>query len=303
MMTNSVLGVGYSIANHDDFGFHTLGARLDEAEALGVDFVELPLYAMDLIAAARPLASRVKAAKAITGGRSLRYTVHGPLATNLMDIPERLARHQDVLKAALEVCAELGGIHYVMHTGLYEEGRAAQSEHLYGQQRDILAAFGDVAETLGVIIAVENLFGSQHGQRTALMGQLAREIAAIAHPYIWACLDFSHGYLRCTAEGATFMDEAAALAPFAKHLHIHDSHGRPALSATYHRSERLAYGEGDLHLPLGLGAIPWDELMRRLEFPGGLVFNIELAPPYWSALADTIAETRRLAARARTAGS
>src|SRR5262245_40665224 len=112
-MANSVLGVGYSITNPDDFGFETLGARLDEAEALGADFVELPLYAMDLIAGAKPIAARVRRAKEITAGRSLRYTVHGPLVTNLMDVPERLPRHQDVLKAALEVCAELSGIHYV----------------------------------------------------------------------------------------------------------------------------------------------------------------------------------------------
>jgi sugar phosphate isomerase/epimerase len=302
-MANTVLGVGFSIANEDDFGFRTLGARIDEAEALGVDFVELPLYAMDLIAGARVLSSRVKAAKAILAGRALRYTVHGPLGINLMDVPERLARHQDVLKAALEISAELGGVHYVLHCGIYEDGRAAMSEDLYAQQRDILAAFSEEAERLGVIITVENLFASKPGQRTALPGRLAREIAAIGRPHIWACLDFSHGYLRSTAEGATFADEAAALAPFAKHLHIHDSFGRPATTPTYHRSERLAYGEGDLHLPLGLGNIPWDELMRRLEFPGGVVFNIELAPPYWAALKDMIEETRRLAGQARTAGS
>lgn len=304
-MANSVLGVGYSITNDDDFGMATLGARLDEAEALGVDFVELPLYAMDLIAGARPVASRVRQAREIIRGRRLRYTVHGPLATNLMDVADRLARHQDVLKAALEVGAELGGIYYVMHTGNYEDTRADQSDHLYGQQRDILAAFGDVAQKLGVIITVENLHISQAKQRNATMSRLAREIAAIAHPHIWACLDFSHGYLRSTTEGANFLDEAAALAPFAKHLHIHDSYGRPAAPATAqrHRSERLAYGEGDLHLPLGLGGIPWDELMQRLEFPGGVIFNIELAPPYWAGLKDTIAETRRLAALARTGTS
>jgi sugar phosphate isomerase/epimerase len=301
-MAHGVLGVGFSLANDDDFAFKALGSRLDEAEALGVEFVELPLYAMDLIAGARVLSSRVKAVKDILTGRSLRYTVHGPLAINMMDVPERLARHQDVLKAALEISSELGCVHYVMHCGMYENSRAGQSEDLYAQQRDILSAFGEVAEKLGVIIAVENLFASKPGHLTALPGRLAREIAAIAHPFISACLDFSHGFLWSTAEGANFADEVAALAPFAKHLHIHDSFGRMSVSPTYHRSERVAYGEGDLHLPLGLGSIPWDALMQRLEFPADVVFNIELAPPYWPALKDMIEETRRLATLARIAG-
>jgi sugar phosphate isomerase/epimerase len=302
-MANSVLGVGFSLPNEDDFGFERLGPRLDEAEALGADFVELPLYAMDLIAGARVLGARLKTVSGMLAGRRLRYTVHGPMAINLMDRPERLTRHQEVLKAALEVSAELGGVHYVLHCGIYEDSQAAQSDDLYAQQRDILSAFAEVAEKLAVIITVENLFASRPGHRTALPGRLAREIAAIAHPSIVACLDFSHGYLRCTAERANFIDEAAALAPFAKHLHIHDSFGRMSVSPTYHRSERLAYGEGDLHLPLGLGSIPWDTLMQRLDFPAGVVFNIELAPPYWTALKDMIGATRRLAGMARTAGA
>jgi sugar phosphate isomerase/epimerase len=301
-MANTVLGVGYSLPADDDFAFLKLGARLDEAEAHRVDFVELPLQAMDLIAGGRILSSRLKTVKAMLAGRTLRYTAHGPLAINLMDAPERLPRHQDVFKAALEVAAELGAVHYVLHTGLYDVARAPAAEDLYAQQRDILQAFGELAASRGPIIAVENLFPGP-GRVTALPSRLAKEIARIAHSHIWACLDFSHGYINATARGADLATEAAALAPFAKHLHIHDSFGRPSELFIHRRSENLAYGEGDLHLPVGLGNIPWETLMERLDFPGGIVFNIELAPPYWAVLGDVIARTKALAARARTAGS
>lgn len=304
-MANTVLGVGYTLAsNTDDFAFETLGRRLDEAESLGVDFVELPLYAMDLIAGARVLGHRLKLAKARLAGRSLRYTVHGPMAINLMDAPERLPRHQDVLKASLEVAAEFGALHFVMHGGIYDESRAGPgAEDLYSQQRDILSAFAEHAERLGVIITVETLFTYKRDRLTALPSRLAREIATIAHPHVWACLDFSHSFINSTAHGADFVREVTALAPFAKHLHIHDSFGRPTETPHYFRSERLAYGEGDLHLPLGYGAIPWDELMKRLQFPGGVVFNIELPPPYFSEIGSVIEKTRGLMAEARTAGS
>jgi sugar phosphate isomerase/epimerase len=301
-MGNRVLGVGYSLAAEDDYAFRTLGAKLDEAEALGVDFVELPLHSMDLIAGARVLPERLRTVKTMLAGRSLRYTVHGPMAVNLMDVPSRLPRHQDVLKAALDASAELGGLHYVLHGGIIDAGMASE-EDLFAQQRDILGLFGDEAEQRGIIIVVENLFTDSAKRSTALPSRLAREIAAIAHPHVWACLDFSHGALNSAARGAVFIEEAAALAPFAKHLHVHDSFGRPSEFFTPRRAERLAYGEGDLHLPLGLGNLPWDALMERLDFPGGVVFNVELAPPYWTDLRDVMETARGLAARARTAGS
>ncbi len=302
-MGNRVLGVGYSLANEDDFAFRTLGARLDEAETLGVDFVELPLHSMDLIAGGRVLSEALRTVKGILAGRSLRYTVHGPMAINLMDVTARLARHQDVLKAALDVSAELGAVHYVLHNGIIPASMAASEDDLFAQQRDILAAFGDEAQQRALIIAVENLFTSSPRDRTALPSRLAREIAAVAHPHIWACLDFSHAAQNCALHGADLLSEAAALAPFAKHLHVHDSFGRPAEFFTPRRAERLAYGEGDLHLPLGLGNLPWDELMARLDFPGGVVFNVELSPPYWSALKLVVETARGLAAKVRTSAS
>lgn len=309
-MAGNVLGIGYSLSNEDDYGFKTLPARLDEAEGLGVEFVELPLYTMDLIAGGRILSDRLKTAKAILANRNLRYTVHGSLGVNLMDAPERMAKHRKVLQASLEISAELGAVHYVQHTGYMRDSTLADIEARYAQQREILASLGDEAEKLGFLIVVENLFSPGLARqtpqpagsvpRTALPSRLAREVAAVAHPRIWACLDFSHGAINAADYSADFFSESAALAPYAKHLHVHDSFGRPAMTEMLLRSERLAYGEGDLHLPLGLGDLPWEALMQRLDFPGGIVFNLELAPPYRADLADCIATMRRLAGMART---
>ena len=273
-MANNVLGVGYTLSYENDYGFRTLGGRLDEAERLGMDFVEIPLWSMDLIAAAKVLPDRLKTVKSMLSGRSLRYTVHGSLAINFMDVPERLERHREVLRASLDVSAELEGLHYVLHGGIHPAASPAETDDLYAQQRDLLSSAGDEAAQRGLIIVVENLF-VEPARATALPSRLTREIAGIAHPNVWACLDFSHGFTYSTALGANFAEEVAALAPFARHLHVHDSFGWPAVMPSRSRAERFAYGEGDLHLPPGLGGIPWDDLMRPLEYPGGLVFNLE----------------------------
>lgn len=298
-MTARGYSIGYSLPNDEDYALAKLGPALDEAATLGADYVEIALYALDLVANGRVLYDRVKRVKALTSGRPFGLTIHGPLGLNLMDRTERAETHKAVLKAHLEIAAELGGVHFVAHAGRYAAEESGELEAGCARQRDALAEAGDYAKAHGIIIAVENLFGRHGGRETLLPSRLAAEIEAIGHPAIRACLDFSHAYLETTRQGVDFLAEAAVLAPLAKHLHVHDSFGKLWPSAPNHRAERLAYGLGDLHLPIGLGSIPWDALMERCNFPEEAIFIHELAPPYWADLAVSVEKTRELAARAK----
>lgn len=296
-MSTGRFSIGYSIPNDEDYGLVKLGPALDEAEKMNVDCVELPLYAIDVIAAGRIIPERLRRVKEITTGRSIGYTVHGPLRLNLMEQPDLLTMHKDVLKAMLEVSAELGGRHFVAHSGSIPAHLTNPAPRI-GRQRDILAEMGELAAASGIVIAVENLFGDNN-RHAMLPSALAREIAAIGHASVRACLDFSHAYLLAAKHGVSFLDEAAALAPFAKHLHLHDSFGLLAETFFGYRAERLAYGLGDLHLPLGMGSIPWDGLAERCEFPADPIFIHELAPPYWSDLPQAIENARSFAGKVK----
>lgn len=297
-MSKRKFSIGYSLPNEEDYALTKLGPALDEAERLGVDYVEIALYATDLVANGRVLADRLARVKALTRGRSFGYSLHGPLGLDLMDGSERAALHKQVLRAQLEITAEMGGAHYVAHAGKYAVA-GGDPDAAYERQREALADVADEAEAHGITIVVENLFSTESGREPPLPSKLAAEIAAIDHPAIRACLDFSHAFLETDRQGADFMAEVAALAPFAKHLHMHDSFGKLWPSAPSHRSERLAFGIGDLHLPLGLGSIPWDDLMEQLVFPEEPIFILELAPPYWPDLALSLERMRDLASRAR----
>ncbi len=300
-MSKRKFSIGYSLPNEDDYGLTKLGPALDEAERLGVDYVEIALYATDLVANGRVLTDRLARVKALTSGRPFGYTLHGPLGLDLMDGSERAAMHKQVLLAQLEITAELGGVHYVAHAGKYAVA-GGNPDAAYARQRDALAEVASDAAARGITIAIENLFATELGREPPLPSKLATEIASIDHPAIRGCLDFSHAFLETDRQGADFMAEAATLAPFAKHLHMHDSFGKLWPSPPSHRSERLAFGIGDLHLPLGLGSIPWDDLMERLVFPEGAIFILELAPPYWPDLALSLERMRDLASRARIGG-
>ena len=127
------------------------------------------------------------------------------------------------------------------------------------------------------------------------------ELAAVDHPNVAATLDFSHAYINLSFFGGDLVAECAALAPFARHLHVHDSLGRQDDIWMFTEGEKIAYGHGDLHLPVGWGDIPWKALMAACTFPHGVVFNIELNRRHWHVAADCVAQTRLLAAEARTA--
>lgn len=278
-----------------------LGHILDEVEALGVETIELPNFDMDLVVAGRIRGSHLDRLKDACRGRQVAYTVHGPLAINFFDDPARLSRHFEVMKASMEVASEVGAIHYIVHSGIMAVQPLEVVEGAYARQREWLARAGDVAQDLGLLVCVETMFGGHEGRiHASTPSRLAAELDAIAHPNVWATLDFSHSYLRLGYFGGNFVDEVRALSPRAKHLHLHDSFGRADNLPTYSLSEKLAFGHGDLHLPVGWGDIPWSTLMTQCIFPPGVVFNIELNPRYWYAVQESLAATRALAARART---
>jgi sugar phosphate isomerase/epimerase len=291
----AVRGIGFSSATSEDVNFTSLAASLDQAEALAVDIVELPFMGMDLIAGGRVIAFQMKRLKAVLAGRKLAYTVHGPIGFNLFAPDELLARHVRTLEAYIEAAAEIAALHLIVHTGHCPSGRDADLDRLYGQQREALSRLGDAARNANLVLCVENIFVSNATDHTALPSRLASEIEAIGHPNVRACLDFSHAAITCSANKADFMTEAQSLARVSKHLHLHDSFGDPTQMRTHSRSERVAYGLGDLHLPLGWGNIDWDALMANCRFEDGVIFNLELPPPYRYALGDCVREVRRLA--------
>lgn len=299
-MTANFSGIGYALRN-DQTDFPSIAAGLNEAERMGAGVVELPLYAMDLIVGGHIRRERLKELKAILKNSELRYTVHGPIAINLMDEPFRMPLHMDVLKASIDVSAELGAVHYVLHGGVRDNLSAQELEAVYAQQRSALREIGDFARERNIIVVVETLFAYETYRHTALPSKLARELAKINHPNICACFDFSHGFINSTLHGVDFAAEAEALAPFAKHLHIHDSFGRPVMIERISRAERVAFGLGDLHLPLGWGSIPWKQLMETLQLPDEVIFMLELPPQYWPELASCLATVHKLARMAEQA--
>jgi sugar phosphate isomerase/epimerase len=301
MLANGITGTGIS-ADKRANDLSDFAAELDMIEALGVEAIELPTYDMDIVVGGHIRRPQLDMLKKACSGRDVVFSVHGPLAINFMDEAWRLPRHLEVLKASLEVAAEVGAQHYVVHSGLVRMQQGPGIEAAYERQREWLAHAGDIAREHGLFLCVENLFAGYEGKaHTASPSQLAAELAAINHPNVVATLDFSHAYQKLDFDGRreSFVEEVKALAPYSRHLHVHDSFGRQDDIWMFTDGERLAYGHGDLHLPVGWGDIPWNRIIEECEFPEGVLFNIELKPRYWYAAQECVDATKELAASAR----
>ena len=302
MLPNGISGTGIS-AHKRANDLSDFCAELDMIEALGVESIELPTYDMDIVVGGRIRQSQLAALKRACAGRGTSFTVHGPLAINFMDEAYRLPRHLEVLRASLEVAATVEATNYVVHSGIVPIQQASGIEDAYARQREWLEKGGEFARTLGLTLCVETLFTDDGSAHTATPGRLAKELVTIAHPAVMATIDFSHAYLRLDFEGrrGDFLHEIAALAPFGKHLHVHDSFGRQDDIWMFTEGEKLAFGHGDLHLPVGWGDIPWTNLMDMCRFPVGVVFNIELKERYWYAAQDCVEAVKSMSATASTA--
>lgn len=303
MLANGAIGTGIS-AHKRANDLSDFGDELDMIEELGVEAIELPTYDMDIVLGGRIRRPQMEALRRACAGRGVTYSVHGPLAINFMDDAWRLPRHFEVLKASLEVAAEVGAEHYVIHSGLVRQQQAEGVEAALMRQREWLARAGDVAKDNGLVLCVETLFAGYEGRNVASSAsRLSRELATIGHSNVLATLDFSHLLLKLDYDGRRedFLDEVRILAPWSKHLHIHDSYGRQDDIWMFTEGERVAYGHGDLHLPVGWGNIPWETIVAECEFPEGVLFNIELKERYWYAAQETVDATKNLAEQARTA--
>ena len=271
-----------------------LAATLEHCAALHVDFVELSIYDMDLIVGGKLRRDQLARLKAVLAGCPLGWSAHGTLGINLFD-EERILRHLAVLRAGLDAAAEIGARNYVLHAGILYGGAALEaSSEALKRQRGHLAAAAEWAKQRGVVICVENLFSGYRGRDyTPTPTEIALEIKALNLPSIRATLDFSHAHQQATHRKLDMVSECAALAPYAEHLHIHDSFGLPDDIWMYSAGEKLAFGHGDLHLPVGWGDVPWETLMEKCRFPEGCWGAMELDLRYWHEREACTASTRQ----------
>ena len=109
--------------------------------------------------------------------------------------------------------------------------------------------------------------------------ELVDQVKKIDRENVGITLDFGHAYLSSKYYHFKFLDSVKLALPYIKHVHIHDNFGKPKVSYEEQDINLIQFGIGDLHMPVGWGVIPYNEIFRLLKNYDG-VLCLELKPRY-----------------------
>ena len=295
-----------------------LEKALDYYQQLGFTVAEVPITGLSVVINGKLFQPRVRRVKEVLARYPFRYTVHAPNRTNL-------AYGQDhdlekaVLRASIEFCAEIGAKRLVYHSGLQALDAARtglvslpDDDSLQrGMEQEVtaLSELAPVAADSDVVIGLENgdphlweyaLMKSNHKSPDDLSKYHARlriqpiidQLAAINHPNIGMTLDLAHLHLATHALGDNYLEAVSLAAPWVRHLHMNDNFGKLDVGFD-NETDRLPYGEADLHLPPGWAAIPFRESFQRLaNYEGDII--LEIKHQYWDHFGEALENTRQL---------
>lgn len=296
--------------------------RLDQCLAytqeLGYGVAELGITGLSIIINGALVSQRVQSVKSTLDQYDFRYSVHAPNRTNLA-FSNNYELEKRVLIACIEFCHEIGARTLVYHSGLQALNAArtgavalpGDDELAQGVEREIAALreLAPVAESHGVTLGLEN--GDPHLWEYVVLHQndkqpkhlpkyhgrlripnILVQLQAVDHPAVGMTLDLAHLHLAVHAVGDDYLYAVEQAAPWVRHLHMNDNFG--VLDVGYDsESDRLPYGEADLHLPPGWGAIPFKDAFAKLaDYEGDII--LEIKDRYWDHFGEALENTRKL---------
>lgn len=296
-----VCGIGSSVhgVNGSVKGLDRALAGLVEA---GCTHAEVSPSNLHVTIAGRDNRARMDEVAEVCARHRLAYTLHAPVALNFME-EMHATMHAMVMRSTLAFAARIGASVVVLHPGnVHPHADRADRRRLLAVERDQMLRAADEAGRHGIQIAMETLSpnGAMNDGRAwsyALDPRaLAEQIAAIAHPAVCGTLDFGHSWVSAHHLGFDYADALRAFAPYVGHMHLTDNCGLPQ---TYGADglELISYGLGDLHLPLGWGTIPYEQLIPQLPIRPNSIGIVEIKAHFLDELGDSVAAAKRLADR------
>lgn len=247
-----------------------LEKRLAHMVDIGCTGAEITAVGLDAVVDCRLIPDRVVEIRQIMAQHDLAYSMHAPIAINLMD-----EKHADIMQRAamvsMELAAEIGAKVVVLHPGrVPPQDWVDRATSLYAFEIDQLGPVADRAAELGVRIAYENISPNPRviaGQETSYSLDprlLAEQLARLDHASVMACLDISHAQQGAGLWGFDMVSACVALGPWIGHIHYSDSTGLPATFPTGSRNEQHFFGVGDMHAPKGFGRVAFEDLAAVL---------------------------------------
>ncbi len=272
-----------------------VATHLERLIAGGYDAAELSLDWIGCILGGKLVERRVDvvAAACASHASALRYSVHAPAVLDLRD-RQQPELHRDILLSSVRFATAIGAGVLVVHF----EARSPDREVEEGY-RAAIATAADLAGQHGLVLGIENI----EVERSEFVVEF---VDRLSHPSVRMTYDFGHNYLAGDLFGYDHVEAARACAPYVAHLHITDNFGRfnHARLGDFNLYQAIPHtnvailGIGDLHLPIGLGTLPFRDVFAAVTSRGfhGLLISEHDYHHYEDADHDVVMAMRALVA-------
>ena len=273
--------VGIAVSHTTD-----LHGELTFFHDLGYDAVEISPDAFDLIFCGRLHSPLVNDVVPVLERHGLRYSVHSPAALDLRDLRDHELQVQ-MADSVVEFCRLIHAEVLVLHFEQQSADPAVEAAFLDATRR-----LADRARDQQLRIGVENI----EVERLAPVLEFVRRVD---RPNVGLTFDVGHAFLAARYFGFDYLEAVRAAGPLLIHLHVTDNFGRydplRLENFTLYRTQRsrdiFPVGRGDLHLPVGWGAIPYDQTFAALRgYQGSVIteYRYNLFRPHAQRLAQQL---------------
>jgi len=233
----------------------------------GFDVAEIPVHGVDAVVNGHLRVGRAKQVKEILNGFDLEYTVHAPDGLNLRDFQYPEVQRK-VFAASIQFTAAIGAKTFVYHQGRLKSNDSDVTEEEAREiEIDELTDLGKLATSKGVTVCVENIHSS--------ITHLIKLLESVGEESIRLCYDFAHSYINSKKLGYDFLRSIQVAKPYIRHAHVNDNFGKGKPESAPPYIEAMPMGIGDLHLPIGWGSIPYEDVFRIMEGYDG-IYILEL---------------------------
>lgn len=296
-----IISTGFNTGMTDG-DLQRLDTRLAHMAEIGCTGAEITAVGLDTVVDCRLIPDRMKTLSEITNRYDLVYSIHAPIAVNLMD-----EVHSDIMRRAalvsMEMAAVIGARVIVIHPGrVPPKDWIDRKAQLYQFEIDQIGPVADRAAELGLQIAYENISPNARviaGQETSYSLDprlLAEQLGRLNHKAVMACLDISHAQQGSGLWGFDMIEACVALGPWIGHIHYSDSTGLAATFPTGSRNEQHFFGVGDMHAPKGYGRVDFEALAAALPVRPDTRIVIEIKTNFIAhAETQTLADAKAFA--------
>lgn len=261
----NITGFGVN-TRRTDGNFRRLEEQLGYLKEAGFEYLEVSADVVDTIGGGKIIPKKMDKLLNLLDRYGFKHTAHIQNGVDLRDRENREFQLES-FKSGIEFAGMIGAELLVCH--FEKESDDLAEESLF---REAMLQGLDYAKKRNVKLGIENI-------EIDTLSKVVNFVREVNDPDLLLVLDVGHAFLSEHYFGENFLESLKNAANLVGHIHLSDNFGRFEkmrlenfdLYRVSSYTNRLNLGRGDLNLPPGWGAIPFEEVLPIFENYQGIV--------------------------------